>query len=53
MLFLPEPSTAFHYNPWFVVVWQFVTVTCDIMLSPNTRSKIEKKLKKNRNKREK
>ena len=27
-------------------MWLFVTVTCDIMLNPNPRSKIENKLKK-------
>jgi len=42
MSFLLDLSTIFYYTIWLydydsVVVWQFVTVTYDIMLNPNSK----------------
>jgi len=45
ILFFLKPPTTFHYDTWFVTVWELVTVTCDIMLNTNARSKIENKFK--------
>jgi len=42
MSFLLDLSTIFYYTIWpydydSVVVWQFMTVTYDIMLNPNSK----------------
>jgi len=50
-------SRSFYYIMWVwwcdhdsIIVWQFVTVTCDVTLDPNLSFKIENKLKRKNNK---